>query len=180
MSKQTGKPSPYVETYDLNDPTSWQEMHGPDPGQEISAASYRALLERVLAERGWIRNDEFLAIVEEIFGPLFGPEDTTVVQGRPKWMNNVDWAKASLTSAGSIMTRSRQRKGKKETFIVSTEHADLVVWVMSKTIKSGFKKKCPKCNQKRPLGEEFCGALAKGGCGYRFPEPNERVHRLPT
>ncbi len=43
-----------VEVYDLDDLRSWQKMHQPKSGQEISVVSYRALLQRVLKERGWI------------------------------------------------------------------------------------------------------------------------------
>jgi hypothetical protein len=173
-------PSPELEIYDLSDPESWQKMHRPKPNQEISAASYSALLLRVLEEhKGWICNEDFLAIVEEIFGPIFSEADKRNMRGRPKWMNTVDWAKATLTSAGVIYTRSRQSKGKRQSFIVLASHVDFVSWVVSKRQQSGFTKRCLNCNGRRPLGEIVCGERAKGGCGHKFPAPNKRVHRLP-
>ncbi|WP_417384161.1 hypothetical protein [Gimesia sp.] len=179
MNKQL-KQSHKYETYDLSDPKTWQEMHRPNANQEISAASYKELLLRVLEEhRGWIRNDEFLAIVEKIFGPIFSKADRRIVNGRPKWMNAVDWAKASLTSANMIRTRSHQRNGRRESYIVLASHVELIRWVINKKQSARFKKRCPKCNEIRPLAEAFCGERAKGGCRYVFPVSKERVDRLP-
>ena len=174
------KQSHKYETYDLSDPKTWQEMHRPNANQEISAASYRELLLRVLDDhRGWIRYGEVLSMVKKMFGPVFGKADKRIVRGRPKWMNTVDWAKASLTSADMIRTRSRQRNNKNESYIVLLSHAELIEWVVSKTQPAGFTKRCLKCDGKRPLAEAYCGERAKGGCRHVFPLPKERVDRLP-
>ncbi|WP_417376748.1 hypothetical protein [Gimesia maris] len=168
------------ETYDLADPMSWRKMHKPKPDQEISAASYKELLLRVLDEhRGWISNDDFLAIVQKIFGPIFSRADKRIIRGRPKWMNTVDWSKAVLSSTGIIHTRSHQRDGKRVTYIVLRSHAELIGWVTNKKQSARFKKVCSKCKSKRPLSETFCGEGAKGGCNYVFPQKKERVDKLP-
>ena len=161
-----------------------------DPTEETSARTFQhLLLDELVRHRGWMWNEEFIAICKKKLGRKFSKADKVLIRNRPKWQNQVDFAKSVLTSKKLIFTkpiyvpvgeRFGELKGKSHrTVIVLAEHAYLVNDVMHAKKQSSFTKKCPECGDKnRPLGERLCGESAPGGCQkYIFPEPNQRVYR---
>mgnify|MGYP007073202816 FL=1 len=186
-----------TEQYDPDDPATWKTLSKVKKGEEISPHSYIELIRHELIQRPVTTNAALLKKIEQVFGNKFGPDDLRRIKSgkrssRPKWMNNVDWAKAVLTKKGEIAVRSRIRKGKRETWIVLREFAEAVVleaklcrgqesawtevcgWVLCGKRRKGMRKKCPTCKAWTTLSAKNCDA-----CGHIFKRPNQRVHKLP-
>lgn len=139
---------------------------------EIASAEYLAFITEQLSktEEGVMLSSEILEAIEQHYAhqfteadhrPMNLPNGTT----RPKWMNTVDWAKATGTKQGKLATITH----KKRRWIVLIEAADdrWLELASKQKKKSHFKKKCPCCDKYRPLSEVNCDV-----CGNPFPASN--------
>ncbi|QDU81577.1 hypothetical protein Pla110_33190 [Polystyrenella longa] len=133
----------------------------------------KLLMSELVKNRGWLMNSEFLKTCEKRLGSQFSDSDRRLLNHRPKWKNQVDFAKAVLSRSSLIMTRSKMVNGKRDTMIVLTSHLVTIQWVGAKKVYSSYKKKCPGCLDKKvPLNMEQCGK-----CGHVFGLPEPRVDR---
>jgi len=140
-----------------------------NPTLEIASAEYLAFITERLSEteEGVMLSREMFEAIENHYGDQFTEADSRPMNlpngtTRPKWMNNVDWAKATGTKQGKLATITH----KKQRWIVLIEAAD-ERWIdlaTKRKKKSHFKKKCPCCAKYRPLSEVICDV-----CGNPFP-----------
>lgn len=88
-------------------------------------------------------------------------------QTRPKWMNNVDWAKARGTRLKLFATVQH----KKQRWIVLLESTteEWLVRAAKKKKRNSFKKMCPKCRTMARMAATECAS-----CRKKFPAPNQK------
>lgn len=168
----------HVEYFDLDDPSSIEALSKNRKGEEISSASYAELI-LALLDRHTVITTEFLEQeILRLFGHKFGPSDLRWKRvgkcGRQrKWQNNVDQAQATLTRQGLIYSREATVDKKRMRWIVEAGHARRVLWIMQSTgSRTNRKKRCPRCET------YWKQSVAECDCGYVFPEPKARTHKL--
>ncbi|MCZ2342588.1 MAG: hypothetical protein LC104_12480 [Bacteroidales bacterium] len=145
----------------------------PNRKPEIAPAEYYDFIIDLLScNDGVLPMTKVFDAIERFYGRHFSSADKrmmTMRQGgeRPKWKNNVDWAKAIGAKQGVLATVTH--KGQK--WLVRLEEAD-DFWVkkaQKKKKKRSFKKKCPNCNFWCKLGDKKCES-----CGFEFPPVPEK------
>lgn len=75
-------------------------------GEAFTASSYQAFILKVVAENGGIvLEDRLDEMIEEAYGPLWGPTDLECwgQQKHPKWKQNVASAKSGLDRRGIVV-----------------------------------------------------------------------------
>lgn len=167
-----------IEYFDLDDPQSIEALSKNRKGEEISSASYAELILALLARHQIITTAFLEQEILRLFGHKFGPSDLrwkrVGKRGRQrKWQNNVDQAQATLTRQGHIYSREATVNKKRVRYIVGAELADRAYWIMcGRPSRTNRKKRCPECRRYWPQATEQCP------CGYWFPAPNSRTHKL--
>ena len=152
---------------------------------EVSAKSMRLVMMEALekSQDGYLTQEELEALILDRLGHEFGTADhkpMNIKSGREKWKNNLDWAKATATSKGHIVTRTRQRNGRKTTYIVlrphckTQQHAKRLAWAQAGKKKNSMTKKCEDCGKYNPLSAEWCVA-----CGEYFTSPTPKRFVVP-
>jgi len=146
------------------------------PQSEIAPAEYFDFLVDLLSGSGGVLPmSEVLDAIQRQYGQHFSAADQRPMNlpngsTRPKWKNNVDWAKATGARKGVLATVTHQ----KQTWLVLLEQAD-DFWrekaQKKKKKKRSFKKKCPNCLRWSRLGDAVCET-----CGFTFPaKPAKRL-----
>lgn len=147
---------------------------------EVSAESMSRVMFAMLEEApdGYVTQQDLESRIVADLGYAFTAADRRPMKktGRPKWKNNLDWAKALATKRGLIAVR----KQKKTTYIVlvaKTEvHGHIILWAQAKRRKTCMKKRCGRigCGAYQPLAAEVCER-----CGHPFPAPAGKRLVLP-
>jgi hypothetical protein len=182
------------ETFIMDDSRSTRKLTRNTKGEENSAHAYRIFMLKQLRKHGGVMTrDELEEALLRNYEHTFGPEDRRRIGKRLKWQNSLDWAKAVAASKGEVATRSKTKNKVRTTYIVLLDPAitpqDWIDWASAKKKKNGFRKKCPKCGRKVPLGWKVCrtvrvkraqdGTRKKKRCRYEFPKQNRRIDRIP-
>jgi hypothetical protein len=140
---------------------------------EIAPAEYyHFIIDLLSCNDGVLPMTKVFDAIESFYGRHFSAADKRLMKlrrgsRRPKWKNNVDWAKAIGAKQGVLATVTHQ----KQKWLVLLEEAD-DFWVkkaQKKKKKRSFKKKCPKCNVWCRLGDEVCET-----CDHEFPPTPEK------
>lgn len=141
---------------------------------EIAPAEYlEFIVERLSKTNGVLLASEMFTAIEQQYGDHFAEADKRLMRlpngnSRPKWMNNVDWAKATGTRKGKLATVTH----KQQRWIVLIDVADEFWQGLAATQKkkAHFKKHCPECGHRCPLSDANCN-----NCGQQFPlKPRKR------
>ena len=150
-------------------------------GEEVSSSSYLEFLEALVHKMGGVLDEaDLLGEIRVKFGPYWGPSDLRLINGRPKWMNAVDWAKVMARKLETpILSRTvRLKNNKKFTVLVVDDHSidpEWLEWVKDRQVKVNFRKSCPKCGTNDlSLNSENCPR-----CGNEFRWKSIRIHRKP-
>ena len=135
---------------------------------EIAPAEYYVFIIDLLScNDGVIPTSEVYEAIESFFGTKFSAADQRLMKlpngkKRPKWKNNVDWAKATGSINGDLATVAH----KKKRWLILLDEAD-DFWVEKaarKKKRNCFKKKCPGCDSWLALNAAACP-----NCDHVFP-----------
>lgn len=143
-------------------------------GEEVSSISFRRVVLALALEHGVITNEQVEAVIAQRFGHLFSPDDLRLLNGRPKWKNTLDWAKATLAGQGLVATLPTKVGKKKQKLIVLIRHPnvpnDVLRLALSKKPTKNFRKQCRECGSYSPMANEYCRR-----CEAKFPVPSRRI-----
>jgi hypothetical protein len=140
---------------------------------EIAPAEYSHFLVDLLScNNGVLPMTQVFDAIERFYGRHFSPADKRLMNvpngsQRPKWKNNVDWAKAIGAKQGVLATVMHR----KQKWLVLIEEAD-DFWqekAAKKKSKRSFKKKCRRCGHWNPLKNKVCDE-----CSTDFPPTPEK------
>lgn len=140
---------------------------------EIAPAEYyEFIIDLLSCNDGVLPMTEVFDAIKRQYGRNFSTADKRLMNlpngsQRPKWKNNVDWAKATGAKQGVLATVTHQ----KQKWLVLLDEAD-DFWVekaAKKKPKRSFQKKCRMCSHRNPLRNEVCAK-----CGHEFPPTPEK------
>lgn len=146
--------------------------------EETAAKEYRLyILQRLQESNGFLHAEIIYDEILARWGHTFGSADMRLHRGRKKWMNEVDFAKAALTS--KKLTRSVKYNGGRFLVLMDKSITDPEMYALArktkrKKKKTSFKFRCKQCRAWNKLNSLFCGK-----CETHFPPPNKRVHHDP-
>lgn len=145
-----------------------EKFHMTNSNLEIAPSEYyHFIIDLLPCSDGVLSMSKVLDAIECEYGEQFSSADKRLMNlpngsQRPKWKNNVDWAKAIGAKNGILATVTHQ----KQKWLVLLAKAD-DFWqekAARKKPKVSFRKKCPNCEGRCALRSEACQS-----CLYKFP-----------
>lgn len=139
---------------------------------EIAPAEYfHFIIDLLSCSDGVLPMNEVFDAILRHYGRFFSTADKRLMKlpngsQRPKWKNNVDWAKAIGAKDGVLATVTHQ---KQKWLVLLSEADDFWVKKAEKKKKRQFKNKCPKCKAWWPLKLKACPR-----CRHEFRQTPEK------
>jgi len=145
---------------------------------EVSAESMSLVMMEMLAEAtdGYIAQEDLEARILEKLGHAFTAADRRKMligrqrTPRPKWKNNLDWAKSLATKRGLIAVRN----GVIVLVAKTLAHRNAIYWAGAKRRRTSMRKKCDQCGSYQRLAADKCVE-----CGSIFPESTPKRFITP-